>query len=631
MKRKKKKSNKGFIFILLGVIIFVILGFFLLSSLQSGDVTFSVSGTSNLNGNVYYEERCIDVTEYKNDGYTTSSFDEKSCEIVVKRIVIATGITLFDTCNGGSGRIGKKCNAYGLVYNGCDSRRKKGHCGLETFDYKGGAEKVKNTCDFEANQLLAGETFSGGKTISKDSLRYPPVGFCKAHPSIITSDNSKQSITSTNVYDDLQNGKSVIIASDETLTLFYIIENNNNLPTICDSNENLALDSNNVDVCLSTIGFTYLCSEGQFDALSGTCVVQAKSNTICEKGRYDVNEDVCIFNPPVQVDCGDSTAYYSIDQDKCIKVPEFNYICPEKYTFYEPENQITCTLEGGIWELCSQCPSDKICAEAICKPKCSLGQSCRFEPDLKIICNDSSAKVNSAGECEVEGEKTIVCPDDANWNRLTETCNYKPDEIIICDGYIQKDIFTGNDKCIIEPEKYISCADDFVYNADLNKCVPSIIVYEPETNDFVIYREVRIGCVDDSECEVLDKGLECSISTGICFESTLTISELEKTILSDKDKIERLKQAVEDNRINLESALIIINNLDILNSEKEDLINSLDLGEDEKEFLIDEYARVNFDLERQVKNYQNIITIISVSVLALFFIIVGVKIKRRKK
>ena len=89
-----------------------------------------------------------------------------------------------------------------------------------------------NYCTYDQNDLLVAETFSGGKTIDKFDLRYPMKTICRGHPTIITEDNTKTSYTSTNVPQDLLDGKSVSISSSQTMTIFYVIENNANLPPL---------------------------------------------------------------------------------------------------------------------------------------------------------------------------------------------------------------------------------------------------------------------------------------------------------------------------------------------------------------------------------------------------------------
>lgn len=487
---------------------------------------FSQDTLGSSSGDSFYDERCIDVTQYYSQGYSNLRLDSHGCQIVGIATWVHTITANYYPQTNDAGRTARcgGLGGYSIVGGCCHTTLQlntypiSGHCGdtcldcgYNTFVEHGGFERVLNYCTYDQNDLLVAETFAGGQTITKMSLRYPMKSFCRAHPSIITDDVLKQSITSTNIPQTLIDGGSVSIASSQTLTIFYTIENNVNLPTICSSTNNLALDVNNTAVCKSTLGFTYLCSEGQFDALSGTCVVQPESKTLCSQGRYEVGLSMCIYNPPLQVDCGSNNCFYSVDRDICSCSVKDEFVCGLGFELYQP-TQSECT---GDWELCPQCPIDKVCSTDICIPRCSVGIKCVWANPLVTNCQDANATIRG-GECVVNGTTIILCPDTTTYNSKTELCEFNPATVTVCPTGSSKvaNTLTGALECVADPTAFHDCPADEIFSN--GRCVKQITVYVPQDNNITIYKELNKGCLSDSDCQKIDSLFKCNTANGVC-------------------------------------------------------------------------------------------------------------------
>lgn len=431
-----------------------------------GLVAFSGVFQSVVSGDQFYDERCVDVSQYLSQGYSNLRVDSHGCQIVgkvVSDVQFPTGVC------GGAGATWVRFPD--VVVSQCSSFnggvRNSGYsnclfCVQNSFDEKGGFERVLNSCSADPGDILVAESFAGGHSISRADLRYPLKAFCRAHPSIVT--DGLTSYSSTNIPQDLVDGKSVSLPSGSTVTIFYYIANSYNLPSKCSSSDNLALDLSTNSTCKSTLGFTYLCSEGVWDALSGSCTVMRTVE--CKVGeRLTVNSDgskVCVFNPPLQVDCPKGFVF-NPDLSVCERVPESVFVCASPYVLFEP-TQSECR---GVWELCPQCPTDKICDQSICKPQCSEGISCVFNPS----CINSSLV---DGQCVTNTSKVSACPSGSVWDLLVEACVSTPDMISSCpDG-----LDPINGVCMSLPKDFVRCPSAQVLSG--GKCVDSSVLTAPK-------------------------------------------------------------------------------------------------------------------------------------------------------
>ena len=202
-------------------------------------------------------------------------------------------------------------------------------------------------CPLPEGYMLAIETFNPG-TINIQSTRYPVQDFCLKHPAIITDNKTKQSYTDASIYYKLVDGKSVTIPEGQTLTLFYILKVNEQIPIICSEGYNV-----NQEKCGISTGVVHICSEGQFDPERGICVIQPE--TVCEKGYYDVKEKVCVWHPPLQAIC--EKGIYNPDTGNCEYTPEVEGVCD--VGFYDPTKGVCLVKaekieyecpEGSTWD-----------------------------------------------------------------------------------------------------------------------------------------------------------------------------------------------------------------------------------------------------------------------------------------
>lgn len=384
------------------------------------------------------------------------------------------------------------------------------------------------TLNLTSNQLLAMETFGAGRTISKYSTRYPVVQFSKINPVIITDNEKKQVSLSTAIYDDLNAGNVLNIPVNQTWTLFYVINNNGQLPTLCDNGAVDVLTG----LCTSIpTGIVTICSEGQLDPSTGLCVVQGTVKTICEFGRFDTTQGICIYNPPTQAVCL-SGSVYNIDTQKCEFTPQVEAICSSGYTYNIQKN------------VCETFPSSVI----NCPPNYAYDSStnkCVNTPISEIVCASGSNFNAATGKCEYNPGTVTVCASPFVFNSATNICEFKPENSVICNSgtydvltqkcityasavtVCTKGVFdTSLDACIYTPETVGSCLQG-TYDSNRNACIISPNMqylclqgaYNPITNVCEITPESKIVCttgfVYDSK---IDKCVKTGISEGVTTE-----------------------------------------------------------------------------------------------------------------
>lgn len=437
MKKSTMKFWKVFLFAILIVsLVFVVSQFKFLNSSLSGDS--------------FYDEKCQDISLFYAKGYVNTVKDSQGCQVACVNSPGARAGVIYQKDYPGTSDWSSRCASSWAGSYASGSEGLYTVCSYPVKTCEGGMVRVLNTCSADAGDLLVAESFSGAKSITKSSLRYPIKSFCRAHPSIVT--DGTQSISSTNIPQDLIDGKSVSISSSQTVTVFYYIDGSYNLPHLCSSADNLALDVTTNNTCKSTLGFTYLCSEGVFDAKSGSCVVQPGINQVCAKGRYDVASQQCIYNPPLQVSCP-SGYTFDAQVDSCYRVAQSFDTCQLPYVLFSP-------LEAdckGVWEVCPQCPVDKICDKSICQPRCSVGVECRYSPPTVLECTSG---VPSNGVCQVNGSTIYVCPSGSKWSADSEACIITPNTISACpDGSS-----VVNGQCVADATGYKVCPSSQVLN-----------------------------------------------------------------------------------------------------------------------------------------------------------------------
>ena len=125
--------------------------------------------------------------------------------------------------------------------------------------------RVIESCQLTGgNYMLGIESFIGPQDITLYSTRYPVKKFCPTmHPFTATRVD-----TENEVYYDLASDEKWSIGG-EVLTLFYIFENDGNIPVSCGED---AYDVKN-NKCINTSGVVFFCTEGVYDPDVGACVL----------------------------------------------------------------------------------------------------------------------------------------------------------------------------------------------------------------------------------------------------------------------------------------------------------------------------------------------------------------------
>ena len=447
---------------------------------------------STLGPDEYVEYRCEDTTSYKANGYTFSSTDEHGCEIVQKFITDLAG-----KCNMGCEPGGCAWNpgsclcacgpsyggwSQGVIDSSCDFSCPVGHT-----DYRGGWKSIVTTCTYDAGDLIVVESFTGGQTITRSSTRYPIKGFCKAHPAIITDAITRTSSTSTVVYDQLLNNSPITIGTTQTLTLFYIIENNYQLPTYCSQGTAVSVNTCTQTggvwecSCVPSLGIVYACSQGLYDPALGLCVVQPEST--CSLGRLERHTNgtyYCVWNPPIQADCTPygPTAYFSVNLNKCIYTPQIQYNCTIG-TYNDVVGKCIYTpLANG------SCPDDRFTREYI-----NSQLVCTISPLIWYNCTGGGTYSSSTGKCTQAVNKTeYICPGVLSADKLT--CYINPPIVgsNLCPVNTTYEHTLG--VCIMNPST--QCPTNMTYDAATKTCMPSTGSLFEKYKIFIIFGAVII-------------------------------------------------------------------------------------------------------------------------------------------
>jgi hypothetical protein len=293
------------------------------------------------------------------------------------------------------------------------------------------------------NQLVAMESFSAGKTISKYSTRYPVVAFSPVLPVIIADATTNSIKTDKSIYEQLDAGKAIQVPSNQVYSLFYVIDNNYQLPTICD-----VLDVKTNECAKVNPGVVQVCSEGQFDSSLGLCVVQPSVTSICTQGRYDVQNKSCIYNPPIQAVCLNNSVY-NVNLDKCT---------------YTPSSQAVCNI--GNYNV--------------------VRNICEYTPSSENVCSSGYVYNSSTQLCERYPSSSVICLEGFTYNKDTITCERKPESKVTCpSGYAYEE---ATDSCINYPDLEKVCSEGS-YDDTLKKCVVEVnyLTYNEKNKNLFYY------------------------------------------------------------------------------------------------------------------------------------------------
>ena len=383
-----------------------------------------------------------------------------------------------------------------------------------TMDLPVNSIEIRPKIALNQNELLCIESFGGGSTISKYSTRYPVVQFPRLTPAIITDATDNSVSTSKAIYDTLDSGAVVQVPYNQTWTLFYVILNNYQLPTICD-----VVDVKTGLCAKIQPGVVYACSQGQFNPALGLCVIQPESITICpEGGRFDVAQGVCIWNPPLQAVCPIGSIYdvnakmcyfypnasyvcptgttYNSAQGLCIGNPATSYVCPTGSTYnatsgkceYKPNASYICptgTTYNPTQGLCIGNPATNYTCPTGAIYNATTG-NCEFRPQSQTVCGTGYTYNATTSRCEIYPIKTVVCPGSYAYDQASDRCVKYPDSREVCPTSSVYNATTGN--CEYHPLISYVCNNNFNYNATTGNCeyrpalqtiCDSIATYDP--------------------------------------------------------------------------------------------------------------------------------------------------------
>ena len=369
------------------------------------------------------------------------------------------------------------------------------------------------TCDvssekfkLDTNQLVAMETFAGGATLSKLSTRYPVIEFIYILPTIVVDADSNSLSTDVTIYHRLDEGQTIQIPTSQVYSLFYVIENNYQLPTICD-----VVDVTTGQCAKINPGIVIACSEGQLDPSLGLCVVQGESHYICpEGGYYDAVQSRCIFHPPLQAVC-ESPSVYNVNSEMCEYSPDTEYVCESGFVYdlnsdkcmKYPDKQINCPSSYAYdlnSDKCIRYPDERII--------CPVGtvfnlntDRCEYSPPVEYVCQIGFNYNEITKKCELRPSNEIIC-DIGNYNEVKNICEYEPQISPVCSKGILTDIGNNNYACIYIPESVADCPTGTTYDITRDKCISYPDVYNKcptgttyNSNTDLCEGELQINCV----------------------------------------------------------------------------------------------------------------------------------------
>jgi len=431
----------------------------------------------------------------------------------------------------------------------------------------------EESCPLPEGYVLATETFKSGSTFSAETLRYPPSYFCKRHPVLVTttSDSSTQNCPGPSCklgfdpYDRLVDGGSLTVGADETMTVFYVISANEDLPIVCDVADS-TFDAETGRCVKKVTGVLHVCSEGNFDPSTGLCLVQADTKYACDIGRYDTVQQKCIYNPPVQAVCPDpTTQIYDPDSGKCKFTPDIEEVCPEGSTLNDeglcevyPDSSIVCQegfsyqadidkcikyadteyqCDDGYYDTLSKTCVINPPEQAVCERGAYIDGACIYTPDLHQVCPQGSYD-SDKDACIVTPNIEYLCINGV-YDPNQQVCVIAPAETIYCrDGFTYDQ---ATDKCVRYPDSAVRCLDGYTYNPDEDVCqmTPDQEIDCPDTTRYekgkCIYEpDVAIECPDNAQYDSsLDK---CVVTkhTIVCNEGYEYDDELKSCVKKGK-------------------------------------------------------------------------------------------------
>lgn len=238
--------------------------------------------------------------------------------------------------------------------------------------------KIPLSCELAPGELLAVESFAGPKTLTVESFRYPVSHFCIDHEVVRTGPGGSDETAEP--YLDWIAGKSVSIPEDQTWSVYYIFDNSQNLvPTMCNLDQVYNLQT---EGCTDITGVVQVCSEGIWDAVSGTCAVTIGATEVCEAGGV-----------------------WNEDNRRCEVTLPSSGVCPENTTL----NAGVCEY---VPETVSICENGRFDVELL---------KCVFNPPIQEVCSEGTLN-EETGACEIQLVLSHECSGNQEWNEETQRC-----------------------------------------------------------------------------------------------------------------------------------------------------------------------------------------------------------------
>jgi hypothetical protein len=238
----------------------------------------------------------------------------------------------------------------------------------------------EGNCPALKNYTLVSESFSAGRSVNKDSLRWVPIYVCADAPVLIIDGATDETVSrSTDILKQLVDGETLTVPNGEVWRIDYGIKANKQLGLYCDPTNvtlnqdgtcpvpgGIIVNSTHCEVvpvldadnggCTTTHGLWIACGEGAHYEASLGCVIQPVKR--CPTGTVEEvkldGSKTCIKFLPAQKKCENEDELYDVDEGKC---------------YYIEEEQGNCAIENATYtEDIDKCrrvrPLDPVCDES---------------------------------------------------------------------------------------------------------------------------------------------------------------------------------------------------------------------------------------------------------------------------
>ena len=303
------------------------------------------------------------------------------------------------------------------------------------------------SCQLGPNDLIVAESFGPNHQIDLFSTRYPVKQFCLDLPTVLTDDSEGGAVSTVEPYNLFSSGGSYTTTDDQTLTVFYVMDNTAGLiTTVCD----VATEYYNLDTssCKPRGGIVFVCPEGPgalWDFDNGICLTT--TDVACTQGgTWNTTSKRCEYD---SVDGCALPYVFDLATQKCVGSGANVIVCTPPYTG---------VIDNGI-------------------------PSCRYVPVVDQICvantiqPDGTCQLLTPGDCPLNYEKVVTGID-------TYYCTFSMQQS--CESF--GGTWTNN-KCNI----FVTIINTTTCTLD-SQCPTTYIC----TNGRCLY--IESGCLSNSDC-----------------------------------------------------------------------------------------------------------------------------------